>query len=79
MTLSVVRDYLYLFGGSGHTTRCFNDVYVYDPLERAPRGAQRIRRPRAHTGVGRGGGLLHCPEKVVQPFSQIFFVVLGFS
>merc|ERR1719343_1159571 len=35
MTLSVVRDYLYLFGGSGHTTRCFNDVHVYDPLERA--------------------------------------------
>ena len=35
MTLSIVRDCLYLFGGSGHTTQCFNDVHVYDPLEQA--------------------------------------------
>lgn len=35
MTLSIIRDCLYLFGGSGHTTRCFNDVHVYDPKEQA--------------------------------------------
>lgn len=47
MTLSIIRDCLYLFGGSGHTTRCFNDaawasqrclvgeVHVYDPREQA--------------------------------------------
>jgi hypothetical protein len=35
MTLSIIRDCVFLFGGSGHTTRCFNDVHVYDPNEQA--------------------------------------------
>jgi len=33
MSLSYVSGLLYLFGGSGHTTRCFNDVHVFDPVE----------------------------------------------
>ncbi|CAD7960223.1 unnamed protein product [Amoebophrya sp. A120] len=31
MSLSNVHGLLYLFGGSGHTTRCFNDAHVFDP------------------------------------------------
>ena len=31
---SIIRDCLYLFGGSGHTTRCFNDVHVYETFRK---------------------------------------------
>ncbi|CAD7975380.1 unnamed protein product [Amoebophrya sp. A25] len=31
MSLSNVHGLLYLIGGSGHTTRCFNDCHIYDP------------------------------------------------
>merc|ERR1719161_1830926 len=30
-TLSYIRVLLFMFGGSGHSTRCFNDIHVYDP------------------------------------------------
>jgi len=41
MSLSNVSGLLYLFGGSGHTTKCFNDCHIFDPristwLEAAP-------------------------------------------
>eukprot|EP00913_Durusdinium_trenchii_P013211 g12400.t1 len=51
MTLSIIRDCLYLFGGSGHTTRCFNDVHVYDPKEQA-----WFLCAQADLGDGRGVG-----------------------
>lgn len=31
MSLTYVRGQLFLFGGSGHATKCFNDLHVYDP------------------------------------------------
>lgn len=49
MSLSYVNGFLYLFGGSGHTTRCFNDVHVYDPqrnewAEASPSDTRRNHR-----------------------------------
>jgi len=32
-TLSYIRGLLFMFGGSGHSTRCFNDIHVYDPAK----------------------------------------------
>ena len=30
---SYIRGLLFMFGGSGHSTRCFNDIHVYDPAK----------------------------------------------
>jgi len=30
-TLTCIRGLLFMFGGSGHSTRCFNDIHVFDP------------------------------------------------
>ena len=35
MTLSYVRGNFYLFGGSGHATKCFNDLHSYDPVSQS--------------------------------------------
>ena len=33
MTFTFLRDYVYLFGGSGPSAKCFNDLQVFDSSE----------------------------------------------
>lgn len=35
MSLTHIRGVLYLFGGSGHATKCFKDLHIYDPATRS--------------------------------------------
>ena len=33
MSLTNIKNKLVLFGGSGHSALCYNDLHIYDPVE----------------------------------------------
>lgn len=33
MSLTNIEDKLVLFGGSGHSALCYNDLQIYDPVQ----------------------------------------------
>lgn len=66
MSLSWVHGMLYLFGGSGHTTRCFNDVHIFDPttcawMEGHPTDSQTSYAP----ALGGGSRVVNSPSSCV--------------
>ncbi len=43
MSLTNLNDKLVLFGGSGHSALCFNDIQIYDPVKNR---WQQVKSPK---------------------------------